>query len=217
MKNIKLLLIALLICFSFTGCSLKKTTTTSDNNKSNDAIIEENNTNKEDNANTVDVSLKINQAKYNNVVITFPATKESFNGTNWSWDSSYAKKDLATGFTTSGGRIGSYPGGVVVGVINKSGQTKKIEDCTINSATFYNPKDGSENVYFIGGLNYTSTESDVTNTMTSLGYKNVKTTTYDRSSFYRYYLDDDKNNYRDYIEFYFFDKTVYSITVNTSI
>lgn len=224
MKNIKLVLIAFIICFSVTGCGFKKQQDIVPNDNNIDNVIKEEIKNEEDNettnqgsTNVSNVSLKINQAQYNNVVITIPATKESFNGTNWTWDSKYAKRDLATGYTTSGGRIGSYPGGVVVGVINVSGQTKKIEDCTIDSATFYNPNDGSENVYFIGGINYTSTENDVTTIMSSLGYKNAKVSKYDNSVYYRYFANDDQNNYKNYIEIYFYNSVIKSVTVRASI
>lgn len=211
-----MVLIALIICFSVTGCGFKKQQGVVPNDNNSDNVIKEDAKKEENKGNASNVSLKINQAQYNGVVITIPATKESFIGTNWTWDSKYAQKDLATGYTTSG-RIGSYPGGVVVGVINVSGQTKKIEDCTIDSATFYNPNDGSENVYFIGGINYTSTENDVTSAMSSLGYKNVKATKYDDAAYYRYFANDDQGNYKNYIEFSFYKIVLKSVSVRASI
>ena len=159
---------------------------------------------------------KISQASYNGVLISFPATKEAFKGTGLTWDEDYAQRDLATGYTTSGGRLGKYPGGISISVVNLSGQTKKIEDCVIDLAIFNNPKDGSENVTFIGGINYNSTKEDVQNTMKSLGYKNVKANDYERSNYYRYFLNDDDHNYRDYIEFYFFDNVLSSVTIRAA-
>lgn len=158
--------------------------------------------------------LKINQASYNGVTITFPATKESFNGTGWTWDAKYADTDLANNYTTTGGRIGKYPGGVVVSVVNTSGETKKIQDCTIDTATFYNPKDGSENVTFIGGLDYSSTIDQVKTTMSNLGYNNVDERNYDTANYLKYYKDDNKDNYRDYIEFYYYKDSINSVTVH---
>ena len=159
----------------------------------------------------------INTAIVKGAKISVPATKESFANTGWEWDAKYANTDLATGYTTSGGRLGKYPGGAVVSVINNSGQTKKIQDCTIDSITFYNPGDGSENVTFIGGLNYNSTTNDVKSTFSKLGYKAGKERNYEKSNYYTYYLNDNSSNYRDYIEFSFFDGTIRSVTIKSSI
>lgn len=159
---------------------------------------------------------KISQANVKGTLISFPATKESFKNTGWVWDENYAKKDLATGYTTSGGRIGTYPGGVVVSVINNSGTTKKIEDCVIDDAYFYNPKDGSEDVTFIGGITYSSKEKDVKSKMASLGFKNPKISNYDKANYYEYYLDDDQNNFKDYIQFYFYDGVLNYVAIITS-
>lgn len=159
----------------------------------------------------------INVAIVKGVRISVPATKESFANTGWEWDAKYANTDLATGYTTSGGRLGKYPGGAVISVINNSGQTKKIQDCTIDSITFYNPGDGSENVTFIGGLNYNSTTNDVKSTFSKLGYKAGKERNYEKSNYYTYYLNDNSSNYRDYIEFSFFDGAIRSVTIKSSI
>ena len=168
--------------------------------------------------NTVSGSIStINSAIVNGVTITLPATKESFVGTGWEWDPKYANTDLATGYTTSGGRMGKYPGGAVVSVVNKSGQTKKIQDCTIDYITFYNPKNGSENVTFIGGLNYNSTSAEVKSAFSKMGYKNLKERNYDSSNYYTYYLNDNTSNYRDYIEFYFYKNTLNSVTIRSSV
>lgn len=168
--------------------------------------------------NTENTSISaINTAIVKGVKISVPATKESFANTGWTWDAKYANTDLATGYTTSGGRLGNYPGGAVVSVINNSGQTKKIQDCTIDSITFYNPGDGSENVTFIGGLNYNSTANDVKSTFSKLGYKAGKERNYEKSNYYTYYLNDNSSNYRDYIEFSFFDGAIKSVTIKSSI
>ena len=159
----------------------------------------------------------INTAIVKGAKISVPATKESIANTGWVWDAKYGNTDLATGYTTSGGRLGKYPGGAVVSVINNSGQTKKIQDCTIDSITFYNPGDGSENVTFIGGLNYNSTTNDVKSTFSKLGYKAGKERNYEKSNYYTYYLNDNSSNYRDYIEFSFFDGTIRSVTIKSSI
>lgn len=170
----------------------------------------------ESNNNVVASVDSIFQASVNNVVIKFPATKESFNGTGWKWDEKYANTDLANGYTTSGGRIGTYPGGVVVSVINNSGVTKHISDCIIDDGTFYNPKDGSKNVTFVGGLNFSSTMEEVKNTMKNLGYNNLKEKKIDDAVYYDYYLDDNQSNYKDYIEFYYFREVLQSIGIYTS-
>ena len=159
----------------------------------------------------------IKTAIVNGVKISVPATKDSFVGTGWEWDAKYANTDLATGYTTSGGRLGKYPGGAVINVINKSGQTKKIQDCTIDSITFYNPGDGSENVTFIGGINYTSSADTVKATFSKLGYKNVKERNYDESNYYTFYMNDNTSNYRDYIEFYYFKGSIKSVSIKSSV
>lgn len=161
------------------------------------------------------VELSLLEASVNGVKIKFPATKEAFANTDWTWDENYANKMLDSGYTTSGGRIGSYPGGVVVSVINNSNEIKKIQDCTIDDATFCNPKDGNSNVTFIGGINYKSTEAEVKNIMESLGYKNVKISNYGDSSYYTYYLNDDPNEYKNKFEINFYKGVINSISIYT--
>lgn len=180
-----------------------------ENNIVENNIVENNNVeNKEE--------LSLLEACVNGITIKFPATKENFANTGWTWNENYANKMIDSGYTTSGGRIGSYPGGVVVSVVNNSNEIKKIQDCTIDDATFYNPKDGSSNVTFIGGINYNSTESEVKSTMDLLGYKNVKISNYDTSSYYTYFLNDDQNEYKNKIEFNFYNGVISSISIYTA-
>lgn len=184
-------------------------TTEVENNVVENNVVENNNVeNKEE--------LSLLEACVNGITIKFPATKENFANTGWTWNENYANKMIDSGYTTSGGRIGSYPGGVVVSVVNNSNEIKKIQDCTIDDATFYNPKDGSSNVTFIGGINYNSTESEVKSTMDLLGYKNVKISNYDTSSYYTYFLNDDQNEYKNKIEFNFYNGVISSISIYTA-
>lgn len=160
---------------------------------------------------------KISDVSVNGVFISFPTTKSSFDKVGWVWNDKYAKQELPPNYSSmSGGRIGTYPGGVVVNVYNDSDVTKKYEECLIYSGTFYNPKDGSEDVKFINNLSYSSSIDDVKNTFNSLGYKNADIRDYDGSSYLKYFLDDNKSNYRDYIEFYFLKDVIYSVTVSVS-
>ena len=84
--------------------------------------IEEKNDNKTIEQNRINpdsVPLTSNDFTYvtvNGIPIKFPATKDSFSATGWKWDEKYATRKLDSGTTSSGGRIGNYPGGVVVGV-----------------------------------------------------------------------------------------------------
>lgn len=189
------------------------TSTTSTTTTTKQSIINNNEIEIKDDLNT----LSLFEVAIDNNIIKFPATKESFANTGWVWDEKYANKSIDTGYTTTGGRIGNPPGGVVVTVINNSGVQKKIQDCIIDDATFYNPGDNSENVTFIGGLNYNSSEENVKSVMTNLGYKNMKEKNYDNQSYYYdYYMDDDQNNYKDYIEFYFYNGVIKSVSIFTS-
>lgn len=159
-------------------------------------------------------SLAWNEASYKGVTIKAPATKESFNGTGWTWDEDKKDLELKTGYTTSGGRIGEYPGGVVVGIQNTSGETKKYQDCIIDSLTFYNPKDNSENVTFIGGINYNSTIEQVKSIMKNLGHESkLKETDYETSKYLKYNFNADYE-YRDYIEFYYYKDVLQSVTIS---
>lgn len=161
--------------------------------------------------------LSLNQASLNGVTFNFPETKTSFNNVGWVWETNYAQNDVEPGIGTNGGRIGTAPGGASVLVINKGTETAHIEDCTIYSATFYNPKDGSENVTFVGGLVYTSTPDDVKTRMTELGYKKVSETTNENTLTLKYFLNDDSTNTNDYVEFYFVDNVVETVTISTAI
>ena len=149
-----------------------------------------------------DVStLSLNQASLNGVTFNFPETKTTFSNVGWTWDANYASNDVEAGTTTNGGRIGNAPGGAVVQVINKGTETAHIEDCTIYSATFYNPKDGSENVTFVGGLGYTSNLDAVKAKMTELGYTKVTETPNENAVSLRYFLNNDTTNYGYEIEY----------------
>lgn len=160
-------------------------------------------------------NLALNEAKYNGVTITIPATKESFVGTGWTWDNEYTNTDLDPGYSTIGGRIGEYPGGVTVNVSNNSNTVKKVKDCTIDIAIFYNPEDGSENVSFIGGINYSSTIDEVKQIMSNLGYKNGEEDIYEESTYLTYYKNDDKlNNFASYTEFYFYNGKLDHVTIS---
>ena len=187
-----------------------------DQNTSNQNANQNTESTNTNNNNEVLSSNDILQATVNNVRIKFPATKDSFNGTGWAWDERYATKKLDTGYTSSGGRIGSFPGGVVVGVVNLSGEVKEIQDCVIDDGTFYNPKDGSNNVVFVGGITFSSTIEEVKTKMSELKYSNVKETIIDATSKYKYYKDDNQNNYKDYIEFTFNNGTLTDVGIFTS-
>ncbi len=162
-------------------------------------------------------SLSLNQASFNGVTFTFPETKTTFNNVGWAWEASYAQNDVEPGIGTNGGRVGTAPGGASVLVINKGTAPAHIEDCTIYSATFYNPKDGSENVTFVGGLTYTSTPDTVKARMIELGYKKVSETTNENTLSLKYFLNDDSTNTNDYVEFYFVDNVVETVTISTAI
>ena len=160
-------------------------------------------------------TLSLNQAALNGVTFSFPETKTAFSNVGWTWDANYASNDVAAGTTTNGGRIGTAPGGAVVQVVNKGTEPAHIEDCTIYSATFYNPKDGSENVTFVGGLGYTSNEEAVRAKMTELGYSKVTETPSDNGVTLRYFLNNDTTNTNNYIEFSFVSNTIENVTITT--
>lgn len=73
----------------------------------------------------------------------------------------------------------------------------------------------SEKVSFIGGLTYNSTVKDVKGKMKSLGYKNPKISKEEKSIYLKYYKDDSYDNYRDYIEFYFYKNSIKSVSIST--
>ena len=156
------------------------------------------------------------QVTVNGSTINFPCTKEAFDDTGWSWDEKYAKADIEGGYTTSGGRIGEYPGGVVVSVINKTQETKHIEDCTIDDGTFYNPEDDSNQITFIGGLTFSSTVEEVKEKMEELGYKNPKESPSEDAIYLRYFLEDNPDDYKNYIEFYFNNNIIKSVDIKTA-
>lgn len=163
----------------------------------------------------INSELSLNEARYNGVTISIPATKESFYETGWNWDNEYTNTDLDPGYSTIGGRIGEYPGGVTVNVSNNSNTVKKVKDCTIDIAIFYNPEDGSEDVTFVGGIKYTSTIDEVKQIMTNLGYKNGKEDIYEESTYLTYYKDDDNyNNFSSYTEFYFYNGKLDHVTIS---
>ena len=150
--------------------------------------------------------------------IGLPATKEDFDKIGWEWDPKRAEEHIDSGYTTSGGRIGKYPGGVVVNVVNNSGELKKISECQIDMMTFYNPKDGSENIKFIGGLNFNSTLDQIKSTMDRLGFKNPKVYDKDKLVNYKYYENNDsKNMYHSYIEFEFYNNEFKEVTLKKRI
>lgn len=159
--------------------------------------------------------LTLFQVSVNGITISFPSNKYEFEAAGWKWDKEKAKTDLASGYSMPGGRIGEAPGGVVVSVTNLSGKTQVLEDCIIDDGDFYN-SNSKDKVFFVGGLNYNSTEDDVRNTLTNLGYKNVVTRNYENSNYYDYYLDDNKENFKDHISFYFYKGKIKSVSIYTT-
>ena len=166
----------------------------------------------------VDVSsLAINQAAVNGVVFTFPETKASFDKLNWKWEESYAKNSVEPGSTAEGGRIGNAPGGVSVYVYNKAETAQPIENCHIYNAIFSNPKDGSENVSFVGGLGYTTNPEAAKTRMTELGYTKVSEINNEDHVYLRYFLNNDSANANDYVEFYFINNIVETVTISVTM
>ena len=102
-------------------------------------------------------------------------------------------------------------------VANTGSETKHVEDCNIYNATFYNPKDGSENVTFIGGIAYTSSSEDVKNKMVELGYKKYSETSNGNTTNLKYFMNDNESYSNDYVEFYFVDNAIETVTINASV
>lgn len=166
----------------------------------------------------VDVnSLAINQVAISGVVFTFPETKTTFDKIGWKWDESYAKNTVEAGLTSEGGRIGNAPGGVSVFVYNKAETAQPVENCYVYNAIFSNPKDGSENVSFVGGLGYTANVESTKTRMTELGYTQVNETTNGDSVYLRYFLNNDTANSNDYVEFYFVNNVVETVTISVTM
>ncbi len=161
-------------------------------------------------------TLSINQVYLNGVVFSFPETKTPFNNIGWIWEESFAKIDVDPGTSTNGGRIGTAPGGASVMVYNNGTQSAHVEDCEIYNITFYNPKDGSENALFIGGLGYTSSLDSVKNKMKDMGFDKVDENTNNNSISLKYYFNNDKTNQNSYIEFNFNNNTIESVTISTN-
>lgn len=155
------------------------------------------------------------QASVNGTIITFPCTKEAFEPTGLAWDPDYVDIDLATGYTTSGGRIGDNPGGIVVTVVNNTGETRKVPDCVIDDACFY--MGGTEDFVFPGGITRTSTIDDVNGYWAGLGIP--ASAAYNEGSMYTvvyHYLNpDDPYNTKNKIKYTFFDGVLDSVYICT--
>ncbi len=162
-------------------------------------------------------SIDIKQATYNGVTFSFPVTKAEFESVGWTLDPNISQTDVSPGSTSSGGRVGNEPGGATIMVANTGSETKHVEDCNIYNATFYNPKDGSENVTFIGGIAYTSSSEDVKNKMVELGYKKYSETSNGNTTNLKYFMNDNESYSNDYVEFYFVDNAIETVTINASV
>lgn len=153
------------------------------------------------------------QVQVNGKIVTFPCTKEAFDGTGLEWDADYADTDLASGYTTSGGRIGEAPGGIVVSVVNLSDETRKIGDCVIDDATFY--FEGDDEFLFPGGITKDSTVEDVDALWEGVEPDYV----YDKDNAYyvTYKYTDPENPYgaSNKIEYQFFNGKLKCISVMT--
>ena len=189
-----------------------------ENNQDETKPNKNNDSNKENSVSTGEEITNYYEVEIDGNRIGLPASKEDFDKVGWEWDPKHAESHLDTGYTTSGGRIGKYPGGVVVSVINNTGELKKISECPIDSMTFFNPKDNSENIKFIGGLDFNSTLDQVKSAMEKLGFKDPKVYEVDKYVTYRYFEDNDsKNNYSSYIEFKFYDDVFNEVTLSKKI
>ncbi len=183
-------------------------------NRSNKTVIENNI--KPKIIKTKDVNkLTMFQASINGITINMPSNKYEFEAAGWKWNEEKAKVDVKAGYSIPGGFIGKRSVGGEVLVVNLSGKTEHVEDCTIQGIDFNYSSKKRDNVYFIGGLNFNSKENDVKDTMTKLGYKNPKINKVESSTYYRYFKEDNQNNYGDYIEFYFFKGTIKTVSIYT--
>ena len=140
--------------------------------------------------------------------------KEAFEGTGLEWDEKYEDVDLADGCAASGGRLGEYPGGIVVSAINLSGETKKIPDCAIDDATFYFGDENDE-FKFPGGITKDSGIEDVNDLWEGVEPNRI----YDKDDAYyvEYRYENPENPYssENKIEYRFFKGELKSVSIMT--
>lgn len=160
--------------------------------------------------------LTLLQVSVNGITISFPSNRNEFEAAGWNLNNENNELDLGSGLSMSGGHIGEKAGGADISFINLSGKTMKLNDCSIDDATFYNSSNKREKIYFVGGLNYNSTEDEIKTTMESLGYKNVEIKKNETEASYSYFLYDKKENSKDYIEIQFNKGKIKTVSVYTS-
>lgn len=155
-------------------------------------------------------NLEMDEVKYNDVLISFSIDYDELEKLNIDLTNDYINNIVEPGKTSKAGRIGKLPGGADIEVINESSFNKKVKDCEVYKATFNNPEDDSERVFFVGGINYKTSEEEVKNIMKNLRYTSVIEETSEEGISLKYFDDDDKD---EFIIFQFSNNILKTVTI----
>ena len=156
---------------------------------------------------------EVNTITFNGNGIVLPADKAVLDTFGWTWSVDTTTTEVQPGDTLTGVKLGSETGGAEVSAKNTGTEVVMLEECKFYSVTFHNPGDGSENVTFVGGLDYSTTPGTLTAKMSELGFTNGK----EENGVYTYYKEDNQSNTEDYIAFSFNGDVLTTVTVNSSI
>ena len=152
-------------------------------------------------------------AAVNGDTVTLPADKVQLDVYGWTWGVDTSTTEVQPGETISGVKFGSETGGAEVSAKNTGSEVVMLDECKIFNIVFHNPGDGSENVTFVGGLDYSTTPGTLTAKMSELGFTNGK----EENGAYTYYKDDNQSNTEDYIVFSFNGDVLTTVTINASV
>lgn len=171
----------------------------------------------EPNNNSTDVTNpEFNQVIVNGHAISLPSNTTNFIDAGLEIQEKDLDKTVEVSYFGTTVNLGKYPAYVTATIISPDDELINIKDGVVADVSFHNPKDGTNDVTFYGSITYNSSVEDVKKVMTNLGFT-VEEREYPNSKYMTFYKDNDKSNYKDYIEYYFYKDVITSVSVNTGV
>jgi hypothetical protein len=158
-------------------------------------------------------NLDVSGVTINGTTFNLPVDKVQLDAFGWAWGVDTTTTEVQPGEMATGIKFGSEAGGAEVSAKNTGSEVVMLDDCKIFNMVFHNPGDGSENVTFVGGLDYSTTPGTLTAKMSELGFKNGR----EDNGVYTYYKGDNQSNAEDYIMFTFNGEVLTTVTLNASV
>lgn len=158
-------------------------------------------------------SNELQTVKINDVKITFPTTATELEKTGWKLDENKINSDIEKN------KIDTINFGdeSILSIVNNSNETKKIKDCKFNLVSFNKPTNDENNIKFVDNITFNNSLEKIKVKMSLKGYDDEDENISGKYTSIKYYKDDEDDNVSDYIEFAFYDGTMTTVRISSSI